>query len=582
MSTANSINRRAFLKGAAVAGAAVAATMARHVSETTNSQSAVTQAFAATEPDTVLTAENCQDIPWSFMIPPEPVSDDQITQIYTADVIIVGAGPSGLCTAVSCQEAGGDVIVLSASSKPVGRGGSNFGLDTDYQRESGIEWTRKSSRNVVRLREYYTHDGRNGRLWSKWLQNSRESVNWMIEHMASQGLKCQLELGNVDPDGFATVAPHSHNFYNDEFPDGMNSGAPLQAQAWANIFTENGGQIYFNTIGRYLIREDNNTGRVSAVIATDADGNYVKFEANKAVVLATGDFSKDPDMMACFVPEIWAVHKDILTAEPVNYDAGKQFTGTMPGDGHKMGLWVGAGWQKTPIGPMLMGMLPGPANGYNNFWGINLDLNGMRYHNEMVYDGIAANAMIRNPERCAFAIWDSEYFNLFDEWEPWGCTIDGSAGILPLSSDEMRATWDANVESGMCFKADTLEELCDMLGLNKENALASIERYNEYAENGEDLEFEVNPDYLRAIKTPPFYGSKGQNGALLTVCGGLRTNENNQVCQDDDTPIEGLYNTGIMTGDFFPCGYTYIMTGAAMGGEGCTLSYLLGKHLAEL
>ena len=55
-----------------------------------------------------------------------------------------------------------------------------------------------------------------------------------------------------------------------------------------------------------------------------------------------------------------------------------------------------------------------------------------------------------------------------------------------------------------------------------------------------------------------------------------------QVCDENDTPIEGLYNTGIMTGDFYANTYNFVMPGQNLGAVCGTLSYLLGRDLAAL
>ena len=68
---------------------------------------------------------------------------------------------------------------------------------------------------------------------------------------------------------------------------------------------------------------------------------------------------------------------------------------------------------------------------------------------------------------------------------------------------------------------------------------------------------------------------------FLCVTGGLRTNEYMQVCQDDDTPIDGLFNTGIMTGDYYAGTYNFVMPGQNLGGVCNCLSYVLGKRLAD-
>jgi len=72
------------------------------------------------------------------------------------------------------------------------------------------------------------------------------------------------------------------------------------------------------------------------------------------------------------------------------------------------------------------------------------------------------------------------------------------------------------------------------------------------------------------------------SSTFLTVCGGLRTNDKMQVCAEDDSPIEGLYNTGIMTGDFYATTYNFVFPGQNLGGVCCTLSYVLGRDLAKL
>ena len=83
-----------------------------------------------------------------------------------------------------------------------------------------------------------------------------------------------------------------------------------------------GGEIDFRTKALYLIREDDNKGRVSGVVAENLDtGEYIKYEARKGIVLATGDFSRNADMMAKYAPWAWKLYKDNLETKEVDYDA---------------------------------------------------------------------------------------------------------------------------------------------------------------------------------------------------------------------------------------------------------------------
>ena len=255
-----------------------------------------------------------------------------------------------------------------------------------------------------------------------------------------------------------------------------------------------------------------------------------------------------------------------------------------------MGLWVGAGWQKTyPNAPMINCGAGGPTvNSIDNFWGINLTSDGRRYHNEVTNFSYGAIALLQLPDHIAYSVWDSQYAYIQDKWETFGCTVNDENGILPQTPEQLVAGWEANVEAGSYWKADTIEELVDMMGFTgkaRENAIKSINDYTRYAEQGRDEEFHVAPSALHPIKTPPFYATRTRFGmnamTFLCVTGGLRTNEYMQVCQDDDTPIDGLFNTGIMTGDYYAGTYNFVMPGQNLGGVCNCLSYVLGKRLAD-
>ena len=292
-------------------------------------------------------------------------------------------------------------------------------------------------------------------------------------------------------------------------------------------------------------------------------------------------------MMAKYAPWVYENYKDFLDFDNVDYDAGLIYTGLMPGDGHKMGLWIGAGWQKTfPVAPMINCGVGGPYlnNDISNFLGINLDSTGKRFQNEATNFGFGAFSILQLPDQMAYGIWDADYAYLQDTWDAFGTCVNYENGIQPKTSEQVLEDW-----KGSYFMADTIDELLDQLGFEgeaKENALESIENYNKWAEQGLDEEYHKNPALLQTIKTPPFFGSKtvkNQNAMVfLTMCGGLRTNENMQVCDANDVPIEGLYNTGIMTGDFYANSYNFAIYGQNLGGICCTLSYMLGKDLAKL
>lgn len=588
------ISRRKFLRGAAgVAGVAamsglVGCTQAEEKKETGNGD----QPSVNNE---IMTADKYVNTKWSFEVMPDdyPIPDNKIKKTISHDYIVIGSGLSGLTTAVAAIEDGADVRIISAGSKAIGRGGSNHAIGSKKQKELGIDYTpdSKAGRHAAKVEKVSAAHYIDERKWATWINNSGKAMDWMIDKMASKGLKVCLEPEYVDPDGVLTVPAGSHAFYTDEQPFGMLFGAPLCAQAYEEIFGEMGGEIDFNTKALYLIRDDNNKGRVSAVVAENLETKeYIKYEAKKGIVLATGDFSRDKDMMAKYSPWTWELYKNCIDTENVNYDIELAYNGLMPGDGHKMGLWVGAAWQKTyPNAPMINCGAIGPTvNSIDNFWGINLTSDGKRYHNEVTNFSYGAIALLQLPDHIAFSVWDSKYAYIQDKWETFGCSINYENGIPSMTPEDLIADWEKNVEAGQYWKADSIEELLDMMGFKgeaKANALESIKNYTKYAEQGKDEEFHVAPSALHPIKTSPFYGARthfNKNAmTFLCVTGGLRTNEYMQVCEEDDSPIDGLFNTGIMVGDYYAGTYNFVMPGQNLGGVCNCLSYVLGKRLAD-
>ena len=130
MSKSQGFSRRDFLKigavgaaGAAAAGLAGCAPSGNESSSGAVAGEATAEGGAVSTNDVVIKLGD-QMPKWSFMVPPEPIADDQITETVENDIIIVGAGMSGLTTAVAAAEKGGKVTLFSASSAPISRGRS--------------------------------------------------------------------------------------------------------------------------------------------------------------------------------------------------------------------------------------------------------------------------------------------------------------------------------------------------------------------------------------------------------------------------------------------------------------------------
>ena len=560
------ISRSAFLKGTAAGMASIVGASAL-----------VGSAVADEAPAAGVMTPELAGQKWDFEIPPEPVTD--IAETFDADVVVVGAGTAGLVTAVSAIEEGLNVILITASSIPISRGGSN---NAAYSKVMEAEGFSRYPSGQIRKEIALNYNSVDQKKWYKHYNNSEEAMNWLIDIMADAGYDCAIEQGPmIDPEDIYYTAPSAHGFINSE-NQSVGMTQPFVVNALADKFTELGGTIYYNTVGYELVRGDvpNGTdGRVTGVIASREDGSYAQFNGSKAVVLATGDFSADRSMMAKYCPWVAKYISDEVYDAPMDYDKEFVMGGLYRGDMHKAGLWIGAAWQKTyPNAPMGGTISAGPSPiVYDPHWGLLLHRNGERFMNEYCSSQLSGRTQWLQAGEKSYAIWNRNFVKSTSTWFPG----QGGIGIMePLTEDEVIANWDSSADAGTYVRADTLEELIEALGLPKEAALASIERYNEMCAAGEDTDFYKDPCALIAIDEPPFYGAVSGDVGILCILGGLRTDANMRVCDADDNPIPGLYNVGTMVGDFYAGLYTFQMEGINYGATCITFGYLTGKFIS--
>jgi succinate dehydrogenase/fumarate reductase flavoprotein subunit len=532
-----------------------------------------TKTVSGTGGETTVTTTVTSD-GYSFEIPPNPIPDSQIKQTYTADIIVVGAGTSGMVCAKSAVENGADVIVVTASSFAVSRGGSNHGINTKTTIAQGISYdVRKAFKQ-----EMNRSGGRiNQQLWYKFYNNSPEAMNWLVDKMEAAGYTTVIEYAPEEPDGLNSAFPGSHCFMGEGVPM-AGIGQPLVMKLLTNELETAGTPIHWKTVAKQLVRENNNTGRVTAVIAQNEAGEYVKYIGSKAIVLATGDFTLDKEMVSKYCPEVLDLVRD---QDTVDYDT--QFPpgmsgGIFKGDGHKMALWVGAAWQRNvPNAPMLEGGIGPAAESYGNFKGLILNKYGERICSEDMSKTQTCYLQMNQPDRKIYAIWDIDYAEQMKPWMPFGSYFGGPETTV----EKVIAGWDSGAEKGTYAKADTIEELAEKLGLDPVTVKATVDRYNQLCDNGFDADFLKRDDLLHSIKNPPFYGQFSAKPTIHIVTGGIRTNTDLQALDESDNVIPGLYMAGTIIGDFFAGYYSFMPSGINLGALCVTLPYALGKELAK-
>lgn len=566
------ISRRRFLQAAGLVGGAGLAAGIVGCAPTTNESGADSKTGAPT-------AEGTVDGAQSFLTPPEAIGDDQITETVESDVIVLGAGTAGLCTALSALQSGLSVTVVTASSTPIARGGSNCAIYSKAMKAAGVEKIPYDAVTNELLQASYMPDQQK---WARYYEHSEESMDWMIDLMESAGYMTVLEQNA----GFPATSPFyqplgSHSWCTPEEVV-AGGGQSLVVDTLAKEIEKVGGTIVYNTVGKQLVRggvANGTSGRVEAVIAQTADGSYVKYAGAKAIVLATGDFSANGEMMARYCTWASPFFTDV-PADEINYDITINMGGLYRGDGQQMGLWAGAAWQNIDPNCCMGGnVCCGPWRQLQeNFLGLLVNDNGQRYMNEAATSALGGMPALDQPNHNITAIWDSNYATfLGDTWHPFGAAY----GVTPtLAADAVVAQWDEQAESGVYLKADTLDELVSLAGLPAET-LETIKHYNELCAAKTDTDFHKAAEYLAPIEQGPFYATSKNTPDTMTVLGGLRTNVNMQVCDVKDEPLPGLYNVGTMVGDFYAGIYTFHLCGVNLGATCLTFGYLTGKYIAE-
>lgn len=540
-SNKKAITRRDFLKGASLGVAAVAGSSVlsgckpKDIADAPNT-SAGEEASGSSTSSTGGT--------FSFETPPDPIPESEITETVTADVVVIGAGVSGLMAAQAAVDAGVKTILIEKSATYNARGGHNAALGSKLQKENGIDY---DPAQVVRNLSRWSSNRADERLLWLWANNCNDVINDLIDLAEANDTPVMLG-GNDLPNEYYPEYKTIHMF------GGMDEKI-IAGLIEADIL-EKGVEIRYETPAAQLEREE--SGRVTGVIAKSGN-SYIRLNASKGIVLATGDYGNDPEMVQRYCPK--AADVDINVYVPA----------VNTGDGHKMGMWVGAAMQEEEPHTPMVHNLGGLMMTSNPFLKVNAL--GQRYANEDVPIPYMANRVQLLPDNISWMVFDSTYG-------------EDLAGVTPgfgrsvEMSDRLQTSIDDMVEQGTSvFKADTIEALAEAINVPADNLVATIKRYNEFADMGEDKDFGKGPSMLTAVDTAPYYAAKVPM-ALLVVLGGLNTTPDLQVLDGDGNIIEGLYASGNVVGGMFANDYPVIVPGLSHS-RALVFGRVAGKNAAN-
>lgn len=503
-------------------------------------------------------------------------------QEIDCDIVVCGAGAAGVVAAVKAVEEGKKVVVLQKEPIADSQGNCASAIVKGGSTPGGIA----SWKNMCIATNAWRSDPR---LIDAYIDNSEEAMRFLCEKGGVEGkLGDKNEKTGVEVyqssdtvfTGVRTDGTQSWDFGEDKveifapwFGPKPNNFGTLVSGILNDAVEQYGDQIdvHYSTPVVQLIQED---GAVVGCIGKDASGAFVKVNA-KAVILATGAYENNPTMVRRFCPDTEAFDKKVYHRT---------------GDGNILAVLAGGVMEPVAHSTVMHDFDAGLM--WDNPY-LFLNMEGKRFTNETVEMAYISKQLRWQP---SFKGENMDHEHQETGSKGWYCQIydndymnyvDMPMLVPPVAMKKYMKEGPAEDHVGVfphlidTFCADTLEELVEKLGLPKEEALASIQRYNELCDEGYDPDFGKNPKFLNKIQTAPFWGIR-RHIRCSSITAGVLTDANSMVVREDGTPVQGLYAVGNLGGQFFGgCDYPFFSPGLSLG-HAVTFGYIAAKHACSL
>ena len=503
------------------------------------------------------------------------IDETAITETVDTDILIVGAGNGGMFAAAYAAANGLNFRVIEQNANVQDTRHWYGAVDSAAAKEAGEPATDKAK--LLSEISRYASGKCDQRVVKTWINESAAMHDFMRSILEDKyGWVCDFTSGseaawpaeNAEHNTDYLYPVQEHNYMASESASGLPRNELL-----LQYIQELGYDVDFKTSLAKL--EKNSEGRITGIIAQNTeDDHFIRYNANKGVLLACGGFPGNPYMMEQLDP----LGTSVTTA--CSYSPADK------GYGIRAAVWAGANLDKEAA-PMLFDrgvVAPGVDGGYvdsdSAFGGkafpgkirqynpgtqpfLKVNRNGERFANESSPYNDIVYAAAHQPGRVYAQICDANILEDAKRFHTIGCSAQTRNGGEKYIQGKM----DEAIEAGALFKCDTLDELADKMGFTgaaKDTFLATVERYNELYDKQNDEDFGKPAYRLSAIRTAPFYGC-WLGASLLTTEQGIAINEKGQALDNNNQPMEGLYITGDMSGSFFANNYPCLMAGVAMG-----------------
>lgn len=544
--TATNFTRRDLLKfgGIAALGAAGAASLAG-----CGQPRAVGQ--AATEDD--LAATGAATGP-SFLAPQTPITDFVETHDY--DVVVVGAGESGLAAVHTALEAGARVACVQNINAAQTTGNMAASIDLTKTDEAAVQ----ACVSFINWKSDYRSDRD---LVNIWAHNSQEALAWWAEEAAKGGVESKPHDAVLTYNGY-DIHLHANTYFHVE--GNHNAAATVIAENLAAA----GAEFFYNTPCVQLAVDE--SGAVTGAIC-ETEGGHHLFTAAKGVILACGDYSSNQEMLDYYAPDTKGF---------------SLFTDFRDGSALVAGMNAGAIMTPHTHTKMIHGE---PAFVRLEMPFLFVDQEGNRFMDETCCRMGYMNNFAR-PYLARAGFEDStaaKFFSLVPaNWEDY---YEDWKAAAPYDISQYNG--DNKVNPEKWITADTVEALAEAMNayaaendwkltaVDPAHLAETVARYNELCAAGRDEDFGKSAKYLVPIEGGPYYAIPRGSNKLPAILGGLVVNGDHQCLNEAFEPIAGLYAVGNASGQFFG-GVDYPMDIEGLSiGRAITSGYYTGKLVAS-
>ncbi|MEV0075129.1 FAD-dependent oxidoreductase [Nocardia neocaledoniensis] len=468
---------------------------------------------------------------------------------FEADVVVAGYGIAGVCAAIEAARAGARVLILERTG---GWGGAAalaggfvyLGGGTPLQQALGFDDTPE---NMAAFLTAALGPGVDTAKIEDYCAGSVEHYNWLVEcgvpfkesFWGEPGWEPPHDEGLMYSGGenaapfldIAKPAPRGHVPQMANKKTGERSGGYMLMKPLADTVAGLGVEVEYDTRIRRLVVDDED--RVVGLLATKY-GKTVAVRAARGVVLATGSFAYDTEMIDRYTPRL----------------SGRPGAAIEEHDGIGIRLAQALGAELAHMDASEVAIFGDPQMMAR---GILVNGRGQRYVTEDTYPGRIGQATLLQNDNQAFLVIDE------------------------ASLEEALATESATPFFRFPPKwvAETVAELESEMGLPEQTLQTTVDTYNRHAANGSDPLLGKKPEWVRPL-TPPLAGFDLRGFTAGFTLGGLRTDLDSRVLHVSGEPIAGLYAAGRCTSGL--CAYGYV-SGASLG-DGSFYGRRAGKAAA--